>query len=95
MSCCSSGNCGVCKFVRVIVAIVLTLAAIASFLGVWRTHFATGALVYGTPDGSLALLVFVITLHLWHKVVKRLCPCGNKSCGSCSKCGDIPCSCGK
>lgn len=95
MSCCSScssGSCFGCKIFRLIYAFVLTLIVLAAFVGVWRTHVLANGMVYGTPDGSLALLVFIIALHFWYRTVKVLCPC--RSAGCCSACGSDPCTCG-
>ncbi len=88
-------ECMVCKIIRGIVLLLLTLTSIAAFIGVWRTHYVGGAWVFGTQEGSIALLVFILSIVLWHKMLKKMCPCGKMMGGMCPKCGSDPCMCGK
>ena len=106
MSCGSScgGSCAVCKAVSAVVALLLTLTTIAAVIGVWNTHHtATGAWVFGTTAGSVALVTFILSLMAWKKVVGKMCPCRSKACGTgcgcgtgggvCPGCGKMPCKC--
>ncbi len=99
MSCCGSGcggSCAVCKTLKGLVALLLTLTSIAAFIGVWKTHYVGGAWVFGTQEGSLALLVFIASITLWVKMVTKMCPCHKMMGGGmCPKCGNGPCTCGK
>jgi len=100
MSCCSSGCCGGscwgCKIAKGVVCLLLLLAAIAAFIGVWKTHFLPEGMVFGTVQGSAALLTFVVALVAKWKVCKGMCPCNScGSCNTCAKCGHDPCTCKK
>ena len=94
--CCSSGNCCVvCKIVKALVILVLTLTSVAAFIGVWNTHMVNGAWTFGSQEGSLALLVLVVSFSLWGKKLTKMCPCGSKgACGGCP-CGKDNCACDK
>ena len=105
MSCCSSGSCGTrcagCKALTAIVALLSTLTTIATAIGVYQTHLTDQGWMFGTANGSLAVLAFIVSIMCWLKLVKKMCPCGKKamcadgSCagGSCPGCGTNPCSC--
>lgn len=87
--------CTICKIVKYLVAILLTLATVAAFMGAWNTHMVGGVLQFGAGDASLALLTFVISITLWLKLVKKLCPCNKGGCGCGSGCGcGGGCNCG-
>jgi hypothetical protein len=93
----------VCKLLAALVTLLLTLTTIAAAIGVWVTHHGTGAWVFGTMPGSIALFTFIVSLLAWFKVFKKMCPCGKGGCGSgcgggscgggCPGCGNNPCSC--
>jgi|GEM_PF-2057846 len=93
---CNCSSCLACRIVRYVVALFLTFAAIASFLGVWATHHdAQRMWEFGTQAGSIAIAVFIFALMAWHKVTKKLCPCSRKGCGCGSGCGcGGSCDCG-
>jgi hypothetical protein len=106
-----SGNCGrsctVCKICGGIVTLVLLLATIAAFLGVWVTHSTPAGWVFGTTAGSLALGVLILSIVALHKTFHKMCGCGSKGgCGAgcdcgkdgmmgpkCPMCGKMPCQC--
>ena len=93
MSCGSCGSCVGCKVCAGIVALVLTLTTIAAFLGVWNTHNTDAGWVFGTTQGSIALVTFIISIMAWKKMVGKMCPCRSKgACGGCP-CGKENCSC--
>ena len=97
MSCCSSGSCGTgcggCKAVKIIVTLLLTATTLATLLGVWKTHSTPSGWMFGTMEGSLAILAFVLSVTIWVKMVKCLCPCSKG--GMCPGCGQDPCVCRK
>ncbi len=83
-----------------VVALLTTLTTVATALGVYQTHVTADGWMFGTANGSLAILAFLVSIGIWLKLVKKLCPCGKKgSCdgacagGNCPGCGTEPCSC--
>jgi hypothetical protein len=102
------GSCVVCKIVSVIVTIVLTFTTVAAFIGVWNTHHTTAGWIFGTPAGSAALFVFIVSLVMWKKALHKCCGCGSKAAGCgcggacngkcaaggvCPACKHNPCTC--
>ncbi len=89
MSCCSGGKCIGCKVVAGVFALLSTLTTLAMLMAVYRTHvMPTGGLMFGSPEGSLAVIAFAASAALWLKVVCKLCPCGSKGmcgAGACDK----------
>ncbi|TSC57726.1 MAG: hypothetical protein Greene041619_971 [Candidatus Peregrinibacteria bacterium Greene0416_19] len=92
---CSPGMCSACKTIGSLVLLVLTLAAVAALIGVVHTHYVLGSWVFGSMDGSVALITLIVSLLAGYKLMKKMCGCG--CCGSlCTKCGhDDGCTCGK
>lgn len=90
-SSCGTG-CAGCKAVKAVAALLMTLATVGAFVAVWRTHVVAGGLVFGTMDGSLALLTFMVGLTFWTKMVGKMCPCNKGGCGSSCASG---CGCGE
>ena len=83
-----------CKVVVGIVALLTTVTTIATLIGVYQTHVTAEGWMFGSPNGSLAVIAFVVSIMCWVKLVKKMCPCGSKgSCGGCSGCGQSPCVC--
>ena len=100
MSCCSSGGsgCGGCKALVAIVALLTTVTTVAALTGVYVTHMTPEGWMFGTLNGSVAIIAFLASVMCWLKLVKKLCPCGKSSCasgscGACPGCGTSPCSC--
>lgn len=94
-SCCSSGSggwCTVCKLFTGLALLVTTLTTIATAMGVFMTHVTPEGWMFGTLNGSLAIVAFLVSVMCWLKLVKKLCPCG-KMGGACPGCGTEPCSC--
>ena len=85
--CC--GGCAGCKVLTGIVAFLTTLTTVAAVIGVWRTHITPAGWVFGTAEGSLALLVFIVSLMVWLKLVKKMCPCNKMGAGC--PCGGAGC----
>ncbi len=80
----------VCKFFTALVLLLVTLTTVAAAIGVWHTHvMPTGVWVFGTAEGSLSLLVLIVSLMAWLKLFKKMCSCGSKM-----GCGTGSCSCG-
>ena len=93
MSCCSGGSCGGCKFIVGIMALLTTITTIATFIGVYQTHITPEGWMFGSLNGSIAVIAFLFSIMCWLKLVKKLCPCGKGACGGCPGCGNMPCSC--
>jgi hypothetical protein len=66
-----------------LVALVLTLTTIASIIGVYQAHMSAAGMVFGSLNGSVAILTLVVSLVAWVKVVKKLCPCNSSSGSTC------------
>lgn len=77
---CSKGGCAGCKLFGAVVALLLTLTTIAALVGVWVTHFTESGMLFGSLNGSIALITLIISLMAWLKVVKKMCPCGKGGC---------------
>jgi hypothetical protein len=85
-----------CKTCAGVVAAVTTVTSVLALFGVWTTHSTAAGWTFGTTDGSLALLVLIVSLAVWLKTCKKLCPCGSKcGCGGGCGCGKANCDCGK
>ena len=94
-SCCPGGSCsscGGCKVIVSIVALLTTVTTVATLIGVYMTHVTAEGWMFGTPNGSLSVLAFLVSIMCWLKLVKKMCPCGKKG-GVCPGCGTSPCSC--
>ncbi len=89
-----SGMCAVCKTIKILVALVFFILALAALAGVYQTHYTPAGFVFGTSDCSFAIIALVASLLAWHKTTKGLCPCSRKSCGTGCGCGGA-CACGK
>lgn len=76
--CCGSG-CGGCKFIVSVVAFLTTITTVATIIGVYMTHMTIDGWKFGTIDGSLSIVAFVVSIMVWLKLVKKLCPCGKTS----------------
>ncbi|ALM14694.1 MAG TPA: hypothetical protein DEB30_00190 [Candidatus Peribacter riflensis] len=66
-----------CAAVQWVICLLLFLASIASLVGVYRAHFATGGMVFGSTNSSLSILAFVVALTLWSKCMCR-CLCSKE-----------------
>ena len=89
-----------CKVMTGIVTLLVTVMTVAALIGVWMTHMTAEGWMFGTPNGSLSVIAFVVSVMCWLKLVKKMCPCGSKgmckdgSCGGmCPGCGKSPCMC--
>jgi hypothetical protein len=98
MSCgssCGCGSCVGCKIVTAIVALLVTALTIAALVGVYVTHVTPEGWLFGSLNGSAAIIALLFSLKFWHRLVKKLCPCKKGGCcgGACPGCGTSPCSC--
>ncbi len=92
MSCGSScgGKCGGCKAIVAIVALLTTATTVAAAIGVYMTHYSVEGWMFGSLNGSVAILAFLVSIMCWLKLVKKMCPCGTKamcSGGACCESG--------
>ncbi len=99
-SCCSSGcgPCLVCKIASGIVGLLVTVTTVATLIGVWMTHNTPEGWAFGTPNGSLSVIAFVVSAAVWLKIFKKMCGCCGKKGGACKDgactdggCGDGSC----
>jgi uncharacterized membrane protein YcjF (UPF0283 family) len=67
-----------CMIVHIVLAVLVALAVIASFVGMVLAHWssAEGAIVFGTPAASLSIVAFVISVVVCMKQCKAcMLPC--------------------
>ncbi|MDD5103808.1 MAG: hypothetical protein PHX93_05420 [Candidatus Peribacteraceae bacterium] len=65
---------GACTAVNWIICLLLFLTTITAFVGVYRSHFGLNGMTFGSTNGSLALLAFIVSLTMWSKwMCKCLC----------------------
>jgi drug/metabolite transporter (DMT)-like permease len=67
-----------CMIVHIVLAVLVALAVIASFVGMILAHWsaAEGAIIFGTPAASLSLLAFVASVVVFMKQLKAcVMPC--------------------
>ena len=80
-----------------IVALLTTVTTIATLIGVYMTHITPEGWMFGSLNGSVAVIAFLASIMCWLKLVKKMCPCGSKgACGAggmCPGCGHSPCTC--
>lgn len=72
--------CAACLVVKWVVAVLLFLATIAAFVGMYKTHVTPTGLTFTTTQGALYLLAFSATVSLWVKHMKGCCKCGGGEC---------------
>lgn len=100
-SCSSGGKSLACKIVAGIFLLLTTVTTLAMLVGVYRAHvipadylpqMPAGGLLFGSPEGSLAVIAFIASAALWLKIVCKMCPCTKKTCqtdcckdGACAK----------
>lgn len=82
-------SCTGCRTVGWISLIVFAVITIIALIGAYNTHVVAGAFVAGTPEGSFALIVLVLSVHMLVKAFKKACPCGG-GCGCGCGCGGSP-----
>ena len=87
---CCGGPCGVCK---ALVALLTTVTTVATLIGVYMTHVTPEGWMFGSLNGSVAVVAFLLSIMCWLKLVKKLCPCGKMGGGMCPGCGHSPCTC--
>ena len=91
--CGGGGCCGGCKAICAIVALLTTITTIATLIGVYNTHVTPDGWMFGSLNGSVAIVAFLVSVMCWLKLVKKMCPCGKKMGGMCPGCGHSPCTC--
>lgn len=65
-----------CAALNWLICLLLFFSTLTAITGVYRVHFGGGGMVFGSSNGSLSLIAFVISLALWSKWMCRcLCSC--------------------
>jgi uncharacterized membrane protein YkgB len=70
----STGMCQVCTVVSIILGVVSVLATIAALIGVYKAHFLSTGLTFGTLNDSASLIALALFLFLTKKLSTG-CPC--------------------
>lgn len=76
-----SPHTGACLACNMLVLVLLTLASLAAFLGVLKSHMPSTGFVFGSMTGSLAIMAFVISVSL---TVHQLKYCAGGKCEMCN-----------
>lgn len=70
-----SVGCTGCTAGNIVASVLLAIGAIASAIGVYKAHVLAAGATFGTSNGSLSLIAFVIAVSLLHKTCKSCCGC--------------------
>jgi hypothetical protein len=65
-----------CAFTYWVVVALYLFAAVLSGVGVYKAHFLSSGMTFGTTSGSLAIVAFVLSLTF---LKKSLCCCCSSS----------------
>lgn len=76
----ASAACMGCMVMKWLTGFFFLVAAIAALIGAYMAHVTPDGLVFGSTNGSLALIAFVVSMKLLSKQIRCCCPCG----GECS-----------
>ncbi|HVW66939.1 MAG TPA: hypothetical protein VHA78_04405 [Candidatus Peribacteraceae bacterium] len=74
----SKGWCQFCLAVRIIIGVIAVIAALFALVGVYKAHFLSTGLTFGTIPDSMALVALAFNLFLVKKITGFCC------CGQCS-----------
>jgi hypothetical protein len=69
-----NGMCQMCSVTFVILSVLAVIAAIAALIGVYKSHFLSTGLTFGTLNDSASLIALVLTLKFVSKLSKG-CSC--------------------
>ena len=69
-----------CMIMQWLTALFLLVGAIASLIGAYMAHVLPEGVVFGSTNGSLALIAFTLSIVLLSKQMKKCCPCGGCGC---------------
>jgi hypothetical protein len=72
---------------------VITALTIAAAIGVYSTHMTAEGWMFGTLNGSVAIIALLAALVSWLKIFKKMCGCRRKGCGCGSGCEGGKCGC--
>ncbi len=68
------GMCQTCSITTILLGIVAVLATIAALIGVYKSHFLSAGLTFGTLNGSASLIALAFNVLIVTKLSKA-CPC--------------------
>lgn len=68
------GLCQYCSVTAIILGVISVLAVIAALMGVYKAHFLSAGLTFGTLNGSASLIALALTVILVKKLTAA-CPC--------------------
>lgn len=68
------GMCQTCSITTIILGVVAVLATLAALIGVYKAHFLSVGLTFGTLNGSVSLIALAINVFLIKKMAS-CCPC--------------------
>ncbi|MDD5623333.1 MAG: hypothetical protein PHI23_01325 [Candidatus Peribacteraceae bacterium] len=68
----NSSTQGIRALIEWFVCLLLFLASVAAFAGVYRVHFDMSGSTFGSTNSSLSLMAFAIAVSLWGKQMASL-----------------------
>ena len=69
-----------CMIMQWLTAIFLLVVTIAALIGAYMAHVMPDGIVFGSTNGSLALIAFTVSIVLLGKQMRKCCPCGGCAC---------------
>lgn len=68
-------GCTGCSVGNILSLVLLAVATVASAIGVYKAHVLSTGATFGTSNGSLSLIAFVLAVTLLHKACRKCCGC--------------------
>lgn len=69
-----------CMIMQWLTALFLLVVTIAALIGAYMAHVMPDGVVFGSTNGSLALIAFTASIVLLGKQMRKCCPCGGCEC---------------
>lgn len=66
--------CQCCSITTIILGIIAVLATVAALIGVYKSHFLSAGLTFGTLNGSASLIALALSMLVVSKL-SQACPC--------------------
>lgn len=68
-----NSGCTSCMVTNIVTAVLLLVATVAAAIGVYKAHFLAAGATFGTSNGSLSIIAFVLAVTLCAKSCKMCC----------------------
>ena len=70
-----AGLCQTCSVTSIVLGVISILATLAALIGVYKAHFLSAGLTFGTLNDSAALIALVLNLFFFKKIYAMCCGC--------------------